>query len=429
MTDSIYLCIDLKSFYASVECASRGLDPLTTNLVVADPSRGRGTICLAVSPSMKALGVRNRCRIFEIPANLPYITAPPRMQVYINRSADIYAIYLTYVAREDIHVYSIDEAFLDVTNYLSLYHMSAHELGNCILRDIRSKLGLYATCGIGSNLYLAKVALDILAKHSPDFIAELTEVSYQKILGDHQPLQDFWKVGLKTASKLQKIGIFTMNDILHTDEAVFYRLLGINAEYLIDHAHGREPTTIAQIKAYKSRMHSISSGQILPRDYTFEETELAVKEMTAELCLDLVSRNIVCESFSLYLGYAKNELCLPSYGSSHLAFPSASSPLFLNSITHLFRKIGDPTRHFRRITIDFWDVTPADCQQYSLFCDPSVEEKNIRLQKSINAIRTRYGKNALLRGMDLEAAATTRERNQQIGGHRAGKESEPFETS
>ncbi|MBQ2503308.1 MAG: DNA repair protein, partial [Lachnospiraceae bacterium] len=267
MKKRTYLCIDLKSFYASVECAERGLDPMTTRLVVADPTRTDKTICLAISPAMKALGIHNRCRVFEIPKGIDYIMAPPRMQKYLDYSAEIYGIYLKYISKQDIYVYSVDEAFMDVTEYLKLYGMTAKELGQRIMQDIYDTVHVRATCGIGSNLYLTKIALDITAKHAADFIGELDEESYCKTLWDHKPLTDFWRIGGGIARRLAPYGIYTMGDIARADEDLLYRLFGIDAELLIDHAWGREPVTIADIKNYHTRTKSITSGQVLMCDY------------------------------------------------------------------------------------------------------------------------------------------------------------------
>lgn len=274
-----YVCIDLKSFYASVECRERGLDPLTTNLVVADPERTEKTICLAVSPSMRAMGIPGRCRVFQIPPNIEYVMAPPRMQTYIDYSADIYAIYLKYIAKEDIHVYSIDEVFMDVTDYLPMYQMTAKELSVKIMQDIYESTGITATCGIGTNLYLAKIALDITAKHVEDHIGILDEEMYRKTLWNHRPLTDFWRIGSGIMKRLTGLGIQTMREIAEADETVLYQVFGIDAELLIDHAWGRETTTMADIKAYKPKTNSISSGQVLGCDYSFEDGKLAVKEM------------------------------------------------------------------------------------------------------------------------------------------------------
>ena len=307
MKQRSYLCIDLKSFYASVECVERGLDPMTTNLVVADPERSSGTICLAVSPSLKALGVRNRCRLFQIPSSLGYIIAEPRMQKYIDYSARIFGIYLRYIAPEDIHVYSIDEAFLDVTGYLKLYKMTPKELAQKLMDEILRDVGVRAACGIGTNLYLAKIALDITAKHAPDFIGILDEETYRKTLWDHRPITDFWRIGPGTARGLAKYGIHTMGQIAAIDEEFFYQRFGVDAELLIDHAWGLEPTTIADIKKYKPKTNCLTSGQVLMRDYSFEEGRLIIQEMMDLMSLDLVEKHLVTSPVSIYVGYSHGE--------------------------------------------------------------------------------------------------------------------------
>jgi len=420
MPNRTYLCIDLKSFYASVECSERGLDPMTTNLVVADPERSTGTICLAISPSMKALGVKNRCRVFQIPPNLKYIMAPPRMQLYINYSASIYEIYLKYISKEDIQIYSIDEAFLDVTNYLHLYRMTAKELALTIMKDIQCTLGIIATCGIGTNLYLSKVALDITAKHSSNYIGSLDEESYRNKLWNHKPLTDFWRIGRGIAKKLADNGIFTMSDIAHTDEKRLYQLFGIDAEYLIDHAWGREPTTIEEIKAYKSRANSLSSGQVLFHDYNFDEGLLIVKEMVDLLCLDLVDKSLVTNSISLYIGYSKDEILSPARGSSQMSVTTNSVRIITSYFVKLYIKIVDPHTPIRRVNISCNNVINEVYEQYDLFTDPVQLEKDRKIQQAVNSIKKKYGKNALIKGMNLQTSATTIERNQQIGGHKSG---------
>ena len=419
MAERIYLCIDLKSFYASVECVERGLDPMTTNLVVADPNRSRGTICLAVSPSLKALGVKNRCRVFEIPSTIPYLMAPPRMKLYIDYSAEIYGIYLKYIAKEDIQVYSIDEAFLDVTDYLPLYHKTARELGIQILKDIQKTLGVIATCGIGTNLYLAKVALDITAKHSADFIGYLDEESYCKTLWNHRPITDFWRVGRGTANRLSSMGITTMGEVAHAEESILYRAFGVDAEYLIDHAWGREPTTIAQIKSYKSLHNSLSSGQVLFRDYNFEEGLLIVKEMADLLCLDLVDKGLVTSSLGLFVGYSK-DTAKASHGTISMSVTTSSAPIIIKYLTELYEKITSRFAPIRRINIEFINVVDEAYEQYDLFTDPEELERNRRISHAVIDLKNRYGKNAILKGMNLQKAATTMERNRQIGGHRSG---------
>ena len=417
-----FVCIDLKSFYASVECVERGLDPLTTNLVVADPERGEKTICLAVSPSLKQLGVHNRCRVFEIPKNIEYIIAPPRMQLYIDYSANIYAIYLKYVSKEDIHVYSIDEVFMDVTHYLVFHRMTAKQLAVAIMEDVLKTTGITATAGIGTNLYLAKIAMDIVAKHSDDHIGILTEQTYREQLWDHKPLTDFWRIGRGISARLARNGMWTMRDIAHMsefNEDLLYRLFGVDAELLIDHAWGREPTTIADIKAYKPQSHSISSGQVLPRNYNFEEGRLIVHEMTDLLVLDLVDKGLTAESVTLLLGYDRHLELKPAHGSMHLGTPTSSSTKIMHAIDNLYSKIMSRTAPLRRITLTFNNVSEEACQQYDLFSDPVRLERERNMQQAVLNIKKRFGKNAILKGMNLEAAATTMDRNRQIGGHKA----------
>lgn len=421
MKDRIYLCIDLKSFYASVECAERHLDAMTTNLVVADMSRTEKTICLAITPAMKALGIHNRCRIFEIPPHVKYIAATPRMQLYIDYAAEIYSIYLKYISKDDIHVYSIDEAFMDVTDYLSMYGLTARELGVRIVDEIHSRLNIHATCGIGTNLYLAKVALDISAKHSPDFIGELTEESYRQTLWHHKPLTDFWRVGAGTAKKLAGYGILTMEDIARADEDFLYHLFGIDAELLIDHAWGREPVTITDIKAYKPETNCLSSGQVLGCDYPFEDGKLIVKEMMDLLCLDLVEKKLVTRSVTLHVGYA-NRLNAPSaHGTASLSDETNSDLLLIPAVTSLYERIVNPQMPIKRINISCNNVIPEECHQYNFFTDAAELEKNRKVQEAVISIKHKFGKNAILKGMNLEEHATTRERNLQIGGHRSGE--------
>ena len=299
MEDRIFLCIDLKTFYASVECVERNLDPFNTNLVVADPSRGKGTICLAISPKLKAAGIKNRCRIYEIPEEIKYIVAKPRMKKYIEYSANIYAVYLKYIAKEDIHVYSIDECFLDITKYLKLYQLSAEGLAKKIVDDVLSTTGITATVGIGTNLYLAKVALDITAKHTKNNMGYLNEQLYQETLWYHQPLTDFWQIGKGISKRLNRLRIFNMYDLAHASESELYQEFGINAQYLIDHAWGKEPTLISDIKAYKPRSNSISSGQVLFEDYNYDDGLLVVKEMVELKCLELADKHLVTNNITL----------------------------------------------------------------------------------------------------------------------------------
>ncbi|MDD7210656.1 MAG: DNA methylase [Lachnospiraceae bacterium] len=485
-TGSVYIAIDLKSFYASVECVDRGLDPLRANLVVADSSRTDKTICLAVSPSLKAMGIPGRPRLFEViqkvrrmnaehPAHtISYITAPPRMARYMEVSTSIYEIYLHYVAPEDIHVYSIDEVFLDVTSYLSTYHMSARELAMTMIRDVLSRTGITATAGIGTNLYLAKVAMDIVAKHAPPDqdgvrIAELDEYTYRRLLWDHEPITDFWRVGPGYARRLQQVGLSTMGDIArcsigepgsYYNEELLYRLFGVNAELLIDHAWGYEPCTIAQIKAYRPRNHSVGSGQVLPEPCSHERARLIVKEMADQLSLDLVEKELVTDQLVLTISYDRENLSghnadryhgpvttdhygrkVPghAHGTGNLSFPTSSSRLITKEMAALYDRITDPALLVRRITMsachvirESGDVTmpEPEFEQLTLFTDyekirkkRAKERENLlrerKLQQAALSIRKKYGKNAVLKGMNLLDGATARERNCQIGGHKA----------
>ena len=418
--NKIYLCIDLKSFYASVECVERGWDPLTARLVVADPERSEKTICLAVSPALKQMGVPNRCRVFQIPKEIPYKMAPPRMQLYIDYAAEIYGVYLKYIAKEDIQVYSIDEAFLDVADYLHLYQMTAVELGRKIMQDILDTTGIPAACGVGTNLYLAKVALDIMAKHETDRIAYLDEARYQEKLWKHKPLIDFWRVGRGTVERLSNMGICTMEEIAHARESLLYKAFGIDAELLIDHAWGREPVTIADIKAYRPKNTSFSSGQVLPRDYSYEEGILVVKEMADLLCLDLVDQGLVTSHISLVIGYSNQKCFEPDRGSTTLRSATSSNRRLLSYVEQLYRRIVRPGAYIRRITLTYTGVMTEDYQQFDLFSDPEETEKDVKAQRAVISIKQRYGRNAILKGMNLEESATTIERNGQIGGHKSG---------
>lgn len=418
--NKIYLCIDLKSFYASVECVERGWDPLTARLVVADPERSEKTICLAVSPALKQMGVPNRCRVFQIPKEIPYKMAPPRMQLYIDYAAEIYGVYLKYIAKEDIQVYSIDEAFLDVTDYLHLYQMTAVELGRKIMQDILDTTKIPAACGVGTNLYLAKVALDILAKHETDRIAYLDEARYREKLWKHKPLTDFWRVGRGTVERLSNMGICTMEEIAHARESLLYKSFGIDAELLIDHAWGREPVTIADIKAYRPKNTSFSSGQVLPRDYEYEEGALVVKEMADLLCLDLVDQGLVTSHISLVIGYSNQKCFEPAKGSTTLRSATSSNRRLLSYVEQLYRRIVRPGAYIRRITLTYTGVMTEDYQQFDLFSAPEETEKDVKAQRAAISIKQRYGRNAILKGMNLEESATTIERNGQIGGHKSG---------
>ncbi len=426
-----YLCIDLKSFYASVECVERGLDPMTTDLVVADPERGQGTICLAVSPSLKAKGVKNRCRLFEIPKDLDFIQATPRMQKYIEYSADIYGVYLDFFSKDDIYAYSIDEVFIDATDYLKLYQKSPRELAVFLMEEVKNRIGVRATAGVGTNLYLAKIALDIMAKHADDFVGVLDEKSYQDQLWDHQPLTDFWRIGPGIARRLAKHRMRTMRDIAHADEDILYQIFGVDAELLIDHAWGREPVTIADIKNYHSRTTSYSSGQVLPKDYSAKDTALVVREMMRELCLRLVENHQLVSSITLSIIPADLNKIAGKTPTSYTKFlkkathkfisPTNSAKTATKAVDNLFWKIADGKQKYRRIFISCNNVISDSIpHQQSLFdvLRPSAPDEKI--QEAVISIKNRYGKNAIFRGEDLEESATLRERNNQIGGHRSG---------
>ena len=467
-----YLAIDLKSFYASVECVERGLDPLTANLVVADPDRTEKTICLAVSPSLKALGVKNRCRVFEIPPNLHFITARPRMRLYMEYSARIYGIYLRYAAPEDIHVYSIDEVFLDITGYLAASGLSPREMAQKILLDVFNSTGITATAGIGTNLYLAKVAMDIVAKRLPPDergarIAQLDELGYRRALWDHRPLTDFWRVGRGYARKLEAYGLYTMGDIArcslappgtwHSQELLF-RLFGVNAELLIDHAWGWENCTLRDIKAYRPDTHSLGSGQVLPRPYPVEQARVVAREMADQLALDLLEQGRVTDQIALTVGYDRTSLDTPrgraacrgpvvrdghgravpehAHGTQHLPAPTASARAILEAATELFDRIVQPGLLVRRLSLTACRVLPegeagpGGAEQLDLFSDPeeqvrrrSEEEagqaRERRRQEAVLEIRRKYGKNAILKGLNFQEGATGQTRNRQIGGHRA----------
>lgn len=416
-----YLCIDLKSFYASVECKERGLDPMTTNLVVADPERTEKTICLAVSPSMKAMGIPGRCRVFEIPKGIDYIMAPPRMQLYIDYSAEIYSIYLKYLAKEDIHSYSIDEIMADVTDYLPMYQMTAKELGMRMMQDVLDVTGIPSACGIGTNLYLAKVALDITAKHAENHIGVLDEESYRRTLWNHKPLRDFWRIGSGTARRLESMGIFTMEGVARADEDALYRMFGIDAELLIDHAWGREPTTIADIKAYKPKANSISSGQVLGCDYNFEDGRLIVKEMADLLCLELVDKGLVTDSITLYVGYGKRYGKKSAHGTTTMTVTTSSAKQIIAHTVRLYERIVDRMTPIHRVNLSFNHVVDEVYRQYDLFTDPAELEREHRLQKAMLDIKEKFGKNAILKGMNLVEGSTAMERNRQIGGHKSGE--------
>ncbi len=460
----LYIAIDLKSFYASVECVERGLDPLAANLVVADESRTDKTICLAVSPSLKKLGIPGRARLFEVKQKargVDFIIATPRMAKYIEVSCKIYDIYLKYIAPEDIHVYSIDEVFMDVTDYLATYKKTAHELAIMMIRDVLKQTGITATAGIGTNMYLAKVAMDIVAKKMPADedgvrIAELDEMAYRKQLWNHFPITDFWRVGRGTAEKLARYGLDTMGKVARQsvdNEELLYKLFGVNAELLIDHAWGWEPCTIDLVKAYRPETNSMSSGQVLTEPYTFQKARNVVMEMADAISLDLVEKRLVTNQLVLTVSYDRESLTRPeiaskyhgeivmdyygrpvpkhAHGTANLASHSSSSRKIIAAVMSLYDRIVNRDLLIRRLNIatnhvireDKEQKTSDNSLQLDLFADYGGEgfdgQKERKVQEALINIKKRFGKNAILKGTSYAEGATAKERNKQIGGHKA----------
>lgn len=450
-----YIAIDLKSFYASVECIERGLDPLTTNLVVADESRTEKTICLAVSPSLRAQGIPGRARLYEvIQSGLDFVIAKPRMAYYMRYSARIYSIYLRFVAPEDIFAYSIDEVFIDVSPYLKMYQMSTIQLAQRIMKTVYAETGITATAGIGTNMYLAKVAMDIIAKHvQPNRdgarIAELNEISYRRKLWSHKPLTDFWRIGRGYAKKLESAGLYTMGDIAlcsERDEEYLYRMFGINAELLIDHAWGYEPCEIKDVKSYHPKNNSFSSGQVLKEPYSFQKARTVVMEMAEEVALLLLSKKLITNQIILTVNYDRISLdnylgetakdfygrTIPkhAHGTYNLTQHTSSTKLIRKAVLSLFDKYVQHDLFVRRITIETNHILSEEAsyrlapRQLTLFADDQNEEKIAELNKekrtneAILKIKQKYGKNAILKGINFEDGATGRERNMQIGGHK-----------
>lgn len=438
-----YIAIDLKSFYASVECVARGLDPLKAKLVVADTTRTDKTVCLAVSPALKALGVGGRDRLFQVLKKVPrdsFIIAPPRMQKYIEVSSTIFAIYARYIAPEDIHVYSIDEAFLDVTSYLNTYEMSAHQLARTIVKDVLGHTGITATVGIGENLYLAKVAMDIVAKHLPGDsdgvrIAELDEFSYREKLWTHTPLTDFWRIGQGYAKRLSDLGIHNMGELARyslTGYEKLYRVFGVNAELLIDHAWGYEPATISDIKHYHAKNHCLCSGQVLHRAYSKTEAYTIITEMADGLALELTEKHLLTNQIILDIGSQFHDSQLHNshlHGSFNLSDFTSSSTEIISAFQKLFDRLAPADLQIRKLSLTANHLLPntenieKPLRQLDLFTNTQKTEQqteqNLRLQQATLEIQRRYGKNALLKGTNFRSGATTIERNSQIGGHRA----------
>ncbi len=416
MESHVYLCIDLKSFYASVECVARGLDPFKTNLVVADPSRGRGAICLAITPAMKALGIRNRCRIFEIPPDVDYITAKPRMRLYMRTSADIYALYLRHVSPQDIHVYSIDECFIDAAPYLRLYHTTPVAFAKRLMQAVFDETGICATAGIGTNLFLAKVALDITAKNTEDHIGVLDEETFRQTVWYHRPITDIWNIGRGTAKRLARFGVYDLHGVASLPEDCLFREFGVNARFLIDHANGRESCTIAQIQSYQAKSLSFSNSQILFSDYAAKDAFVVLREMVDAQTLRLVEAGMVAGALSLSVGYSKD--VVPSSGGSRtLEVHTDSYRKIMDAFTELYTRTTHMDRPVRRLAIAFGELKPKAAATFSLFDDLAAQQKEANLQQARIFIKNKYGKNALLRGVSYTDVGTARVRNTLVGGH------------
>jgi len=416
MEQKTYFCIDMKAFYASVECAQRGLNPFETNLVVADASRGKGALCLAVSPKLKAQGVGTRCRLFEIPPHIKYIAAKPRMSKYIEYAADIYEIYLNYISKDDIHVYSIDESFIDATSYLKVYNLTPKQFAAKLVDEIAHRLHIPSTVGIGTNLYLAKIALDITAKKSKEHLGYLNEELYKATLWEHKPITDFWQVAKGTAARLARFGITDMKGVALAPEQLMYKTFGINAELLIDHAWGRESCTIADIKAYKTKSKSISNSQILLKDYTFEQASLVMQEMALAGCQQMLREGLVTRSIWLGVGYSKDERS-PTSGSIRMAEVTNIFSIVSGYVATLFENTAAKNIPIRRLSISFGNLCGQECEGYDFFTNYEQIQREKKCEQAALYIKDKFGKNAMLRAMDLQADATAKLRNTQIGGH------------
>lgn len=419
MSDKMYCCIDLKSFYASVECVERGLNPMTTNLIVADPTRGNGSVCLAITLAMKKLGVKNRCRVFEIPRNVEYITAMPQMRKYMEVSADIYSVYLRYVSPEDIHVYSIDECFIDITDYLKLYKKTALEFTIMLMDAVFYETGIPASAGIGPNLFLCKVALDVTAKHSPNFIGILDEESFKEKIWTHRPITDIWNIGRGIANRLERYGIYDLKGVAECSEDLLYNEFGVNAEFLIDHANGREPCTIKEIHEYKSKSSSISNGQVLFEDYNYNDAFTIVKEMVDLQVDELIEKHLVIDSISLHIGYSK-DTNRSTGGTRKIGEFTNSFKKIMGYFESLYKETTNPTVPIRRIIIGLNNLQDDYMASISLFDDVEAQEKEKKLREAVVDIKKKYGKNIILKGISYTEKATARSRNKMVGGHNGG---------
>ena len=414
----VYVCIDLKTFFASVECVERKLDPFKTDLVVADPSRGDGAICLAISPKMKQRGIKNRCRMYEIPKNIHPIIAKPRMKKYRDYSIYINSIYLKYVNEEDWFAYSIDECFIDATPYLNYYKKTPKEFAKMLIDAVYIKTGITAAAGIGTNMYLAKIALDITAKHSQDNIGYLDEYLYKKQLWHHTPLTDFWQIGKGIERRLFNLHLKDMYDISKCEESELYKEFGINAEILIDHSKGIEPCTIKDVKEYKPKSNSISNTHVLEKDYNFEDARNILIEMVDNLILDLVSRKKYASTVSLYIGYTKDKIP-PMKFSVKLEQATSSYTIILNKILSEYDFRVNQFILIRRIGLFFGNLKDKLIEQLDLFSIHEISEKDLRIEMAMNEIKNKYGKNSILRGLSFAENATQIKRNKLLGGHNA----------
>ena len=411
-----YFCIDMKCFFASVECAELGLNPFETNLVVADESRGTNALCLAISPKMKTLGVKNRCRMSEIPKNIHYMVAKPRMKKYIEYAADIYDIYLDYIDPNDIHVYSIDEAFIDATDYLRIYNKEAREFALFLINQIANRKHIPAAAGIGTNLYLAKVALDITAKKTKDHIGFLNEELYKETLWHHKPITDFWQVARGTANRLSRYGVTDMAGVAALPEDTLYKAFGINAELLRDHAFGRESCLISDIKAYKPKSKSISSSQILFEDYSYDKAKIVMYEMALAGCQEMMRRHVISNGVGIYVGYSK-DVIEPTGGNIRMSYATNLYSNVKEYVEILFDQHVERDVPIRRLGITFGNIMDEACEGYDLFTDFEKVEREKRLENTVLGIKDRFGKNAMFRGLDLSEGATALARNKMIGGH------------
>lgn len=421
MEDKVYCCIDLKSFFASVECVDRGLDPFKVNLVVADVERSVGTICLAVSPAMKELGVKNRCRIFEIPKSIEYIVAKPRMKLYMEKSAEIYGIYLDYISPEDIHVYSIDECFIDLTDYVKIYGKDPIELAKMLTGEVYKRTGIRATVGVGTNMFLTKLALDITAKHAKDFIGYLNQEEFRKTLWHHRPITDIWNIGPGIAKRLERLGAYDLYGVTKIDESILYKEFGINAELIIDHAHGIEPCTIKDIQNYKTKNSSLSNGQILFSDYSLEDAFTVLKEMVEALVLELVEKDLVTNGISLGVGYADKSIKMTG-GSLKLDKYTNSYKHIIGYFEDFYNSTTLKDQPIRRLNVGLNNVVSEEYTTIDLFTDFEAEKREKDLQKTVINIKYKYGKNSILKGNSFREKATARDRNRMIGGHLSGED-------